>query len=276
MKEEDAWNELIHLYNKNIIPNSNISQNEWELLFSKILNYSKLDINSKELHKYDIYKKHPDIIISNEKCDLFLIEYRHNSVKEGEKQVIGFLNEYHINIGILICENLYIYYSDFSEKDSKLILKIPLEKNNKMGNEFIRLFSKETFNTDIIKSVIYTYDNPIRNHKQQKEYKPPVSYAFIAKSDSDIEKMTENDFEKYLKSIPEHKMIKLSTVIQRHISIFKSTHDNISQSLLDLFEKTIKDLNYKKYRKFGEDNGPYYKPEEYHPRQPYHYNGLTQ
>ena len=155
MQTADSWNKIVSQFNKNLNSKEEIVQTSWELLFSTIFNYSDSDIDSQRSVKMGVMTKRADIVIKNDTEDLFVVELKRHTLHDGQAQLFSYLNQLKIDLGILVCDNLYIYDYDFTTKeDSYSVLEIPFTQDNPNGSRFVELFSKDNFDKQKIKDFI--------------------------------------------------------------------------------------------------------------------------
>ena len=149
------WNKIVSQFNKNMNCKEEIVQASWELLFSTIFNYSEPDIDAQRSVKMGVMTKRADIVIKNDNEDLFVVELKRHTLHEGQEQLFSYLNQLKIDLGVLVCDKLYIYDYDFTVKDGAYKkLEIPFTLDNPNGSRFIELFSKENFDKQKIKEFI--------------------------------------------------------------------------------------------------------------------------
>ena len=151
----ENWNKIVAEYNKNRNSKEDIVQRTWEMLFSFVFNYSVLEIDSQRSVKMGCSTKFADIVIKNGHDDLFVVELKRHTLHEGREQLFSYLNQLKIDLGILVCDNLYIYDYDFSAReDSFSSLEIPFVPDNPDGIRFVEMFSKENLDKQKIKDFI--------------------------------------------------------------------------------------------------------------------------
>lgn len=174
-----AWNKIVSLYNKNFNAKEEIIQSSWEQLFSVIFNYEDEEIDSQRNVQMGVNTKRADIVITNKTEDLFAVELKRYTLHEGREQLFSYLNQLKIDLGILVCDNLYIYNYDYASKEnSYTYLEIPFTKDNSNGCRFIELFYKDNFNKQDIKS----YIKECNSEKQiSNEIKTELSEILIIK-----------------------------------------------------------------------------------------------
>lgn len=155
MSYEAYWNEIVSEYNDNLNCKEEIVQKTWEVLFKLCFGYLKSDIDSQRSVKMGVMTKRADIVIKNDTEDLFVVELKRHTLHDGQAQLFSYLNQLKIDLGILVCDNLYIYDYDFTAKeDSYSVLEIPFTQDNPNGSRFVELFSKDNFDKQKIKDFI--------------------------------------------------------------------------------------------------------------------------
>lgn len=156
----EKWNFLIEYYNRNQTAPEKIIQQDWENLFAEIFGYSKL-LKEVDAHRTmqigATSRVIPDIIIrsTQENRDLFVVELKQHTILTGYEQLFSYLKLLKVDIGILICNKLYIYdYDTDKDDDNQSFLEIEFTKDNPDGIKFVELFSKGSFNRQNVKDFI--------------------------------------------------------------------------------------------------------------------------
>ena len=149
------WNEIVSEYNDNLNCKEEIVQKTWEVLFKLCFGYSKPEIDSQRSVKMGVMSKRADIVINNGVEDLFVVELKRHVLHEGQEQLFSYLNQLKIDLGILVCDKLYIYDYDYTAKENSFsVLEIPFVQDNPNGSRFVELFSKDNFDKQKIKNFI--------------------------------------------------------------------------------------------------------------------------
>ncbi|WP_191015401.1 type I restriction enzyme HsdR N-terminal domain-containing protein [Treponema zioleckii] len=155
MTYTEAWNKIVAQFNKNLNSKEEIVQTAWELLLATIFNYCDSDIDPQRCVKMGVMTKRADIVIKNSNEDLFVMELKRHTLHEGKDQLFSYLNQLKIDLGILVCDNLYIYDYDFTAKENFYsFVEIPFTQDNPNGSRFVELFSKDNFDKQKIKDFI--------------------------------------------------------------------------------------------------------------------------
>lgn len=161
MNYVEAWNKIVGYYEKHDTALEAMIQTVWEdCVFSAILNYDMTEIDSQRAVQMGSTKK-MDIVVRKDGKDAFVAELKRHTARAsdgGQAQLFSYLNQLKsVDIGILVCNKLYIYDYDFTkqnEENEKDRLEIPFERDNLDGIKFVELFSKENFNSQNIKEYI--------------------------------------------------------------------------------------------------------------------------
>lgn len=177
------WNKIVDLYNKYQFKSENEIQNLWEQLFAdaELFGYSKIygEINAhRSIQIGSSGRVIPDIIIKNGEKDLFIIELKQSSLGCGDKQLLSYLKLLQqINIGILICNKLYIYNFDINKKDNEQTkLAIDFTYDNPYGIKFVELFEKRKFNVTAIKEFV---ENNAKLENNVSKIKDTINKEFV-------------------------------------------------------------------------------------------------
>ena len=164
MSNIDKWNIIVNQYNKNLNLEEKIIQSNWELLFSSIFNYTDSDIIPQVPVKMGVATKYADILIRQGREDLFVVELKKHvlSQQAGQAQLFSYLKQLNNDIGILVCDKLYIYDFDYTKRDENYsFVEINFIKDNPDGEKFVELFMNDGFDKQKIKDFI-------RNKNQSK------------------------------------------------------------------------------------------------------------
>lgn len=152
------WNNIVNLFTSNNSKPEQTIQILWEKIFSEFFGYSTLlgDIDSQRAIAIGSSQRIiPDIIIKNSNKDLFIVELKQPQLQSGNEQLLSYLKLLKIEIGVLICNKLFLYYFDYNKPDNEqLFVEISFTENNPDGIKFLELFQKTNFNKDTIKEFI--------------------------------------------------------------------------------------------------------------------------
>ncbi len=152
------WNKIVDYFNKYKNYPEQTIQKLWEQMFSEIFGYSNLDGEIDSQRNVVIGSKEraiPDIIIRLENKDLFVVELKQANLNCGNEQLFSYLKILKTDIGILICDKIYLYYYDYTKNDKDQIkLEVLFEYDNPDGEKFVELIEKQNFNKEAIKTYI--------------------------------------------------------------------------------------------------------------------------
>lgn len=79
-------------------------------------------------------------------CDVELKQYSYDFIMDMQNQLISYLNQLHLSIGVLVCKSIYLYSYNYVEEKIKR-MEIKFTKDNPDGVKFVELFQKENFNS---------------------------------------------------------------------------------------------------------------------------------
>ena len=175
MEYLEIWNEIVEWSKNNRSALEDGVQSEWEDYFadSEFFGYSKkrgeID-NKRSIILGSTKRVIPDIIIRKDNKDLFVIELKQLCKSFEEKfreQLFSYLKQLELNIGILVCQNIYVYV--FKGNGDYSYIKIPFVKDSQDGAKFVELFSRANFDKEKIEDFIESKTNKDKNIKEIKE-----------------------------------------------------------------------------------------------------------
>ena len=170
----DNWNLFCEISKKNYNEKEDKVQKVFEQIFAVLFGYYSFDgeIDSQRvLHIGSTDRVIPDIIIrdSSDNKDLFIVELKQLNLrfdKKYEEQLLSYMRLLSLNIGVLICDAIYIYVL---ENDKFSSSKIEIDTDNKKGEEFIDMFSKGGFSSARIKNFVLTEQQFVKNVQKIKD-----------------------------------------------------------------------------------------------------------
>ena len=153
------WDYFCQIVDQHINDKEEYVQNIFEQMFAELFGYSRLfgEIDSHRVLRIGSSDRViPDIIIRkpSENKDLFIVELKQLSSRfdiKYEAQLLSYMRLLSLNIGILICDKIYVYYL---ENDNPVSRAISVSKENKNGESFIDIFSKGGFSEDKVKDFV--------------------------------------------------------------------------------------------------------------------------
>lgn len=165
-----VWNNIVQRYNEKRFSKEDIIQREWENIFQR-LGYFAFDgeiISQKQIHIGAGQREIPDIILNKEGKEIADIELKRYSLEfnpDMQKQLISYLNQLHLSIGVIVCSKLYLYSYTYENSNVQKI-EIPFVEDNPDGIKFVELFYKSNFSIEEIKTFISnknSFSNNVRN-----------------------------------------------------------------------------------------------------------------
>lgn len=149
----DKWNEICFLIGKHKEKDSSedFFQNEIENIFEKLgwSRYKNEIISRQSIRLGAVNSVVPDIIIRNEKESILVVELKkpnQYSLSKHIEQLTSYMLLLKLNYGILIGDNLQLFYDDPSDKEKPIkIFETSFIENNQEGKEFFELISKPNF-----------------------------------------------------------------------------------------------------------------------------------
>lgn len=160
MNTNEKWNKIVELVKSKSSASENEVQQLWEKIFtdSNFFGYSLFlgEVDSKRnIHIGSVPRVIPDIIIRNNELgkDLFVIELKQHCLRFSDNyknQLFSYMRLLRLNIGVLVCDKIYIFTTDGNESP----FEIPFENDNEYGIKFVELFSKCNYSESAIKEFV--------------------------------------------------------------------------------------------------------------------------
>lgn len=160
MSNIETWNKIVDIYEVNKRAEEFKLQDLWTTIFKELFNYSSLN-NEIDTHRvihlgsYD--RIIPDIILRKNNEDVAIVELKRNVplTNNYKNQLLSYLKQLKLNIGILICNKIYLLLYDYTKKDSEQKeFEIDIVKNNLSGEKFVEIFNKFNFELNLVKDFI--------------------------------------------------------------------------------------------------------------------------
>lgn len=203
----EIWNRIVEIYDRNISAEESKLQNLWETIFKEWFNYTSLN-NEIDTHRsirlgsYD--RVIPDIILRKDNRDICIIELKRAFplTNNFRNQLFSYLKQLKLNIGILICDKIYLYYYDYSKSDfEQKEFKIDFKKDSAIGEKFVELFNKNNYS---LNKVIEFINKNIKINIEYNEIKEKITPEFIVDLISKFLKnnhYNESSINKYIEQI---------------------------------------------------------------------------
>lgn len=176
--ESKAWNIIVntnkqHFFSPETGNKLPTVQNDWEQFLGELSvfgGYSKLfgEIDSQRHLQIGHSIVIPDIVIkdSSTQKDLFVIELKRYCIpweQESENQLISYIRQLSLHVGLFVCQDLYLYYVNGK---GVIKTKIPFIIDNQDGSTVVKLLKKGSFDEDNVKQFI-TEKNVQEEHIRQ-------------------------------------------------------------------------------------------------------------
>lgn len=247
MTYAEAWNKIVGYYEKYGTDLEEKIQTVWEdSVFSAILNYNTTEIDAQRAVQMGSTKK-ADIVVREDGKDVVVVELKRHTesvLGKGQDQLFSYLNQLKsVDIGILVCNKLYVYDFDFTKQNAENAenrLEIPFERDNPDGAKFVELFSKENFNAQNIKEYI-------QSQRQEKQDVSAIRGEITAELIKELLKKhfmqtyTEDTFEQAFSTVHIEVTDKATNVFEKH-----QPSDNAPAIAYKIGERTVDAGTFKK------------------------------
>lgn len=160
MNSQEKWNYIVKSYKQNYTKPESEVQRSWEDIFSEFFDYKKLCgeiVTQTYIQLGSRTALIPDIVLKKDKEMLADVELKRHTLsidEHYEKQLISYLKQLNLSIGVIICNKIYLYV--FSYPNTIDRIEIAFEEKNERGVTFIELFNKNNFDVDKIKHFVST------------------------------------------------------------------------------------------------------------------------
>lgn len=155
MDARNTWNNICNRITKKYHNSSEKEFQDYAITIFDKLGWSELDgeiITQRTISIGSAGSLRPDIIISNGKNDLLVVELKKPNLQTSERnvsQIVSYMKQLKLNFGILLGESLQIFYdSPNDNKDPQKIHEICFDLNSEDGNEIIELLSKDDYSPE--------------------------------------------------------------------------------------------------------------------------------
>ena len=196
---KESWNLIVKKRNELYTALENKVQDEWVTYLSELFGYSKVlgDICPHLQVKVGVgIKAIDDITVKINGIPVFLVELKRYCLQKQEKfveQFKSYLTLFHLSIGVLVCDAVYIYYFDYSKNETHS-LKIEFKTDSEYGIKFIELFRKETFDKAIKNYILSEIEKRIEEAKRANELKEKITKIKDEIKCIDIKELLKNHF----------------------------------------------------------------------------------
>lgn len=187
MEDLEIWNNIVDLFNQNLSSEEFKIQELWERIFNELFNYKSLkgEITShKTMMIGSTEKIITDVVLGKDNKDYVIVELKQECFDAcSEKhfaQLISYLKQLKISIGILIANKINIIVYDYSKDDKEQqSIQIEFVKDNPLGEIFVNLFRKENLDKCLIENFI---NENCKNQNEKKELEKFINDEGYVKS----------------------------------------------------------------------------------------------
>ena len=182
----ENWNKLCYYLSEKIL--TDIPESEFEPIVEKgleILGWNEFsgDFEIRPNYQLGSTKKSmkPDFVIKSNQTGekLFVIEIKKPKVplnNQNQIQLSTYMRQFKLEFGILIGPQIQIFYDgELNKKENAtLIENIEFNRDNEKGKQFIDLFSKSTFDINVLRKFAKKYFEKINEKEIKKEIKKKI------------------------------------------------------------------------------------------------------
>ena len=193
MNANEKWNKIVSSMQKRRFDKEDKIQELWKDIFAdaNFFGYSSFSGEIDSQRQMQIGSRErtiPDIIIrdSVNSKDMFVVELKQHNLPfqaKYKEQLSSYMRLLRVCVGVLICENLYIYY--LNSDDTELVIEIPFAYDQIAGIQFIELFKKGNFDKQKV------YDFIVNYHLFDEHVKEIEQDVLLL----DIKKLVENHYQ---------------------------------------------------------------------------------
>lgn len=261
MDNSKKWEFIVEQYSKLFNEQEEKVQKEWEGYCVEFLGFSKLcgEIDSQRSIRIGSSERViPDIILRKDDSDIFDIElkqYNLSFAEAFELQLISYLNQLHLSVGLIVCSKIYLYSYDYTNNNFVRMV-IPFEKDNKDGIKLIELLNRDNFNTEEIKKFILSKDRRDKNIIEIKE-KIDKQLMFDLVKEHFRQYYSEDEIDDALKKVEINVSDVFSPAYRVNHQIKPSNNDHATTNATSVIDSIINWCKERKQRgeiEFSEDN----------------------
>jgi hypothetical protein len=176
MTAMEKWNVIVEYHTKNFNAKEDVVQDMWERIFAELLGYSSFGGEIDRQRTIPIGASgsmKPDIVIKDGNIDLFVIELKQLNMPfdaRKEAQLLSYLKQLHNDVGIFICNKIYIYDYDYSKSNEEQDrAEIEFKADNPDGVKFIEMFSKNAFDKTVVENFVQRQAESVKKVKLIKK-----------------------------------------------------------------------------------------------------------
>ncbi len=196
----EIWNEICYDL-KSCIQN-NVSEKTYENAVANcmsLLGWKKFkgEVSTQYAVQVGHEKKIADIVISLNDVEQFVIEMKrpiHSFVEADKKQLFSYMRllNHQVQFGLYIGDKIQLYYDDITTQAlPELVFTVDITKDNPDGLTFVKLFSKENYNT---KTLIEFCQEQQRILSEQKKIEEEVARILADKEGNMFKELLKNNY----------------------------------------------------------------------------------
>ncbi|MDI9880270.1 type I restriction enzyme HsdR N-terminal domain-containing protein [Flectobacillus longus] len=180
----NQWNEICFYLSENI--RTDISERDFEknvIQALGVLEWKEFLGNIQTRPSFQIGASNrimPDFVINdNEKKNLFVVEIKQPNIQLNtnfQQQLFSYMRLLRLQYGVLIGQVIQVFYDgDLTDHDDPVLLEtITFERDSAKGLKFVELFSKQTFNYDLLKAFTLNSFKKINRKAEQKKLQQKI------------------------------------------------------------------------------------------------------
>lgn len=198
--QTEKWNEICFLLSENI--KETISETDFEqkvIQALRVLNWKEylgeIEVRP-SLHIGAVNRIAPDILIKKEEKKAFVIEIKRPDLQFNpvfQQQLFSYMRQLKLDYGLLIGQAIQIFYDGAlkNQEDPVLLETIRFIPNDEKGVNFVKLFSKDTFDEEALEKFTLTALDKFNRIEDYKKLKETILSAEFRKR---ISEMIKQDF----------------------------------------------------------------------------------
>ncbi|HZW77307.1 MAG TPA: hypothetical protein VFF21_03245 [Flavobacteriaceae bacterium] len=237
----EKWNEICFLLSENI--KETISETDFEqkvIQALRVLNWKEylgeIEVRP-SLHIGAVNRIAPDILIKKGDKKAFVIEIKRPDLQFNpvfQQQLFSYMRQLKLDYGLLIGQAIQIFYDgDLKNQEDPVLLEIiRFVPNDEKGINFVKLFSKDTFDEEALKKFTLTALDKINRKEDYKKLKEIIRSAEFRERISEMIKQEFlNDYDgELIDSVMADLKIEISPVLKQPLLPSVSASAKIGQN----------------------------------------------
>ena len=197
----EKWNEICFLLSENV--KKDISENSYEqnvVQALRVLDWKQFSGDYEIRPSYQFGASNritPDFVIkTSDNHKIFVIEIKQPNIpltSTFQQQLFSYMRQLKLEYGILIGQAIQIFYDGplVQQEDPVLLDTIRFERNNVKGENFVKLFTKESYNSDSLKE--YTLQS-IKKINRRQDFKLLLNRILSKDFNENVFSLIKQDF----------------------------------------------------------------------------------